>query len=300
MSNATYELLQRLSARRLPDAGFAAIEDGPANTESTALASVVLGPESEAGSRALDWLLARQRKDGGWPLTDAVPDASWASAWALLALANGTAGSEPLARGARWLVQREGARPSLLVRALGAISGQGKIVEQDSSLRGWPWHEAASSWAEPTACALLALRRVGARVAIEDARARIEEGERLLWDRMCAHGGWNYGNRRVLGEALEPFPDTTALVLMSLQRSPRHEEIERSFGALDALLAGKASTLSLALGALAAALHGRDASALVARLAQRIESRGAPDETRAIAFAWLALTGAAESLRVPA
>jgi hypothetical protein len=299
MSNAAEQVAQRLLKRRTPEGGFAAAPDGAANTESTALAGIVLDPHSENGRAALAWLLARQRPDGAWPLTDAVPGASWASAWALLALASGAASSEPLARGAHWLVEREGARPSLLARTLGAMTGQRKRVEQDLSLRGWPWHEAAASWAEPTAGALLALRRLGPLVEVGGAHARIEEGERLLWDRMCVDGGWNYGNRRVLGEALEPFPDTTALVLIALQGSQRHDELEHSFEALDALLATRASSLSLALGALAAELHGRDATAFLQALEQRIARRGPPEETRALAFAWLALAGSAARLRVP-
>ena len=299
MSNAAEKLAQRLLKRRTPDGGFAAVAGGPANTESTALASLALGPQSEDGRAALAWLKAKQRPDGAWPLTEAVPGASWAGAWALLALAGWTANPEPLVRGAHWLVEREGSRPSRLARALGLVTGQQRRLEQDLSLRGWPWHEDAASWAEPTASALLALRRLGAFVEVGAARARIEEGERLLWDRMCVDGGWNYGNRRVLGEALEPFPDTTGLVLISLQGSARHEELERSFGALDKGLAARASSLSLALGALAAELHGRDASALRQALEQRIARRGPPEETRALAFAWLALAGGAEPLRVP-
>lgn len=299
MSNAAEQLAQRLLKRRTPEGGFAATPGGAANTESTALAGIVLGARSEHGRAALAWLLARQRPDGAWPLMDAVPGASWASAWALLALASESASREPLARGARWLVEREGARPSLLARTLGVVTGQHERIEQDLSLRGWPWHDAAASWAEPTASALLALRRLGPLVEVGGAHARIEEGERLLWDRMCVDGGWNYGNRRVLGEALEPFPDTTALVLIALQGSQRHDELEHSFEALDALLATRASSLSLALGALAAELHGRDATALRQALEQRIARRGPPEETRALAFAWLALAGGAARLRVP-
>jgi len=299
MSNAAEQVAQRLLERRTPDGGFAATAGGAASTESTALAGIALGPESESGRAALAWLMARQRPDGAWPLTDAVQAASWASAWALLALSNSAAGDEPLARAGRWLVRREGSRPSLFARTLGLATGKRKRVEQDPSLRGWPWHDGAASWAEPTASALLALRRIDARVEVEGAPARIEEGERLLWDRMCVGGGWNYGNRRVLGEALEPFPDTTALVLIALQGSQLHHEIARSLAALGALLAARASSLSLALGALAAELHGRDATAFRQALELRIERRGPPEETRALAFGWLALAGGAAQLRVP-
>src|SRR5262245_43396247 len=247
----------------------------------------------------MGWLAQRQRPDGAWPLTDVVPEPSWASAWAALALARSGAGAEPLGRAARWLVARSGRRPDVLARIVGGLIGQDRRLEQDLTLRGWPWHEAAASWVEPTASALLALRALSERAPVAGAVERIDEGGRLLWDRVCTDGGWNYGNRRVLGEALAPFPDTTAFALLALQGSSRHAELEQSFGALAALLDEKASSLALALGALARELHERDTGPLHTRLAERIERIGPPRETRSIAFALLALGAGAEKLRVP-
>jgi hypothetical protein len=301
VSNALARLADALEERRTPSRGFAALPGGRADTESTALA--LLGERaigSEAAGEAANWLATRQRADGAWPLTDAVPEPSWASAWAALALARSGAGAEPLERAAGWLVAREGRRPGLVARALGTLTGQDERLEQDRTLRGWPWHAAAASWVEPTASALLALRALDPQVPAAGARARIEEGERLLWDRACVNGGWNYGNRRVLGEALEPFPDTTAFALLALQGSPRREALAQGCEALAALLDEKASRLALALGALAFELHGRDAAPLRARLAARIDAAGAPDETRSIAFALLALARGARLLAVPA
>ena len=40
--------------------------------------------------------------------------------------------------------------------------------------------------------------------------------ERMLLDRRCRDGGWNFGNRRVLGADLPSYPETTALALMAL------------------------------------------------------------------------------------
>jgi hypothetical protein len=41
--------------------------------------------------------------------------------------------------------------------------------------------------------------------------------EQMLLDRRCPDAGWNYGNRRVLGEDLPGYPETTAVSLMGLQ-----------------------------------------------------------------------------------
>jgi hypothetical protein len=305
MSSKAANLAQALEERRTPDGAFSAVPGGPADSESTALGALALHALGDEIVAPLAWLHARQRTDGAWPRTDAVPEASWASAWAALALARldggeplARAGNEPLARAGAWLVQREGMRPGLLARVIGHLTNLDERLEQDLTLVGWPWHEAAASWVEPSATALLALHAIRERLPLPGADVRIEQGERLLWDRVCVDGGWNYGNRRVLGEVLLPFPDTTAFALLALQASPREEELGRSFAALDRLLDERASGLSLALAALANELHGRDASRLLERVAEKVGRPEAARETRSIAFVALALSGGAELLRI--
>lgn len=300
-SRASAELSQEVRERRTPDGGFSAVAGGPADSESTALAALALHASGHEPVDALAWLHARQRKDGAWPRTDAVHEASWTSAWAAIALARlDVAGSEPLARVGAWLVQREGRRPDLLARVIGHLTNLDERLEQDLTLVGWPWHETAASWVEPTATALLALHAIRERVPLPGANDRIEQGERLLWDRVCVDGGWNYGNRRVLGEVLLPFPDTTAFALLALQTSSHQERLEESFAAMERLLDERASGLSLALGALAFELHGRDAQALRARVVERVDAPGSPRETRSLAFMLLALEGGATLLRASA
>lgn len=299
MSSKAAKLAQALGERRTPDGGLSAVRGGPADSESTALGVLALRAFGDEIVEPLAWLLARQRKDGAWPRTDAVPEASWTSAWATLAIARvaGT-GNEPLSRAGEWLVQREGRRPGLLARVIGHLTNLDERLEQDLTLVGWPWHETAASWVEPSATALLALHAVRERVALPGADERIEQGERLLWDRVCVDGGWNYGNRRVLGEVLPPFPDTTAFALLALQGSPEEEQLARSFAALERLLDERASGLTLALAALAYELHGRDARWLRARV---IEKTGRPEvarETRSLAFMLLALSRGEELLRI--
>jgi hypothetical protein len=67
----------------------------------------------------LVWLVERQRPDGAWPRCEAVAEASWAGAWAGLALARRGEGREMLTRAGAWLLAREGRRPGLLDRVLG-------------------------------------------------------------------------------------------------------------------------------------------------------------------------------------
>jgi hypothetical protein len=46
--------------------------------------------------------------------------------------------------------------------------------------------------------------------------ARIAEGERMLLDRRCKDGGWNYGVREALDQALPSYPETTGIALLGL------------------------------------------------------------------------------------
>jgi hypothetical protein len=301
MSKEAAKLVQTLNERSVGDGAFSAVPGGPADSESTALGALALHASGAPAADSIAWLGKRQRADGSWPRTDAVPEASWASAWAAVALArlDGTRG-EALSRVGEWLVLREGRRPGLLARAIGHLTNLEERLEQDLTLVGWPWHETAASWVEPSATALLALHAIRERVALPGAAERIEQGERLLWDRVCVDGGWNYGNRRVLGEVLSPFPDTTAFALLALQASPDEEGLGKSFAALERLLGPRASGLSLALGALAFELHGRDASELRTRVVARIDDSQSTRETRSLAFMSLALAGGAPLLRISA
>jgi hypothetical protein len=91
-----------------------------------------------------------------------------------------------------------------------------QTVAFDPALGGWPWEAGTSSWIEPTAHALMALGRAAGHVEHGGLRDRMDVGKRMLLERRCRDGGWNYGNRRVLGADLPSYPETTALALMAL------------------------------------------------------------------------------------
>jgi hypothetical protein len=108
-----------------------------------------------------------------------------------------------------------------LIESLAAVEGRKTppgdpaISRQDNALRGWPWVGDTFSWAEPTAWCLLALKRASHHVPA--AHARIDEGERLLIDRVCEPGGWNYGNSNVFRRNLPAYTPTTAIALLAMQ-----------------------------------------------------------------------------------
>jgi hypothetical protein len=165
-------------------------------------------------------------------------------------------------------------------------------------LSGWPWSRAAFSWIEPTAWALLALKKMRGDLDSGRARERIHEGERLAYDRMCERGGWNYGNSMVLGVQVPPYADTTALALIALQDRRNEPRNELSLTALNTMLDGVDSGLTLALSILCLSIYGRDVTALRQRLQQAYERTAFLGETRALALSVLAWRGAPAALRV--
>src|SRR5207245_2935538 len=92
---------------------------------------------------------------------------------------------------------------------------QSNLSPQDNSLQAWSWIDSTFSWVEPTCWCTLALKK--ARPVSRDSWGRISEAERLLVDRCCTAGGWNYGNANMLGQDLRPYVSTTALGLLAMQ-----------------------------------------------------------------------------------
>lgn len=272
-----------------PDGGWPTAREGPSTTEATAWASLAAGETQAAATAGRRWLVDRQRPDGSWGVMDGVSQSSWMTAPAVLAMGCFPAERERTLAGARWLLGQEGRGYPWWTRLLLRLSPDRAPVRLDPDLKGWPWAPGTFSWVEPTSLALIALR--GLQDELPDPRAgdRIRMAERMLFDRMCVGGGWNYGNSVVLGDALEPYPDTTAWALIALQRAGRRSDVRRSLGALRVLLEGNDSVLSLSLAMLALRLHGEDAVALGERLSRRLGVAAEGRETRAVALAALAL-----------
>jgi hypothetical protein len=137
---------------------------------------------------------------------------------------------------------------------------------QDNSLQGWPWIDGTFSWVEPTALAVIALKR---HRLLPGAQARIAEGERLLLDRACRVGGWNYGNANALGRQLEPHTPPTALALMALRDHRDSETVRRSQQHLSAHTLDERSGLALALTRVALGVLDSPAATLAHALAEQ-------------------------------
>lgn len=163
------------------------------------------------------WKLIRswQLADGSFRSSGHVQAASWATALVVsLSAAQGRLDTDVL-RAVQWMLGIKGVEGSWEERALNAVW---KLpVEYDRRFKGWPWCPDASSWIEPTAHSLLALKKIALQHKMPGLGERIVEGERMLLDRRTPDGGWNYGNRRVLKTDLPSYPETTAVALLGLQ-----------------------------------------------------------------------------------
>lgn len=169
--------------------------------------------------------------------------------------------------------------PACLAGRAGADGLVGAVIEQllsreglkvedtrgwlgfDATIPAWPWVDQTASWVEPTAYALLSLKRSG-----HGDHPRVAQGEALLRDRQCADGGWNYGNPAVLGAQLESYLPPTGWAVLAL---PDGVAVQRALTRLeDARQQRSTSTLSLAI--LAHCQHGAPVpDGLLALLAQR-------------------------------
>jgi hypothetical protein len=170
-------------------------------------------------------------------------------------------------------------------------------VRIDPDLKGWAWTDGAFSWVEPTAYALIALKKL---VRDGSESEVISEAERLLYDRMCRGGGWNYGNSTVLGVDLPPYPDTTALALIALQQRRFEAPIQQSLATLKTLLSSPVSGLTLSWAVVGLAIYGEPIFAWRARLAEVYARRRFLGETKTAALALLGATDGPAAFRFAA
>ena len=220
---------------RNADGGFGPRAGGPSEPEPTALAALALDDD-----RARGWLAANQRPDGSFSIDVGPYMNDSATALGALALAPGP-------ERARALDHVEATRARHV--------DSSDAIPIDPSAIGWAWATGTSSWVEPTARALWALRLT------RQTSRHLADGVALLRDRESAGGGWNYGNREVLGEPLPPFAQTTAIALVGLVDLDAELE-ERGLAALSRLWPVESKGgLTLATALLAFRAHGRASEA---------------------------------------
>jgi hypothetical protein len=185
--------------------------------EPTAYALMALHSDS-ASQQHFDrgWNLMRswQLPDGSWQPCADVRQPHWTTALCVTLHCLRGVHDDRLRHGVAWLLDTTGIENGLRYRLAHFISPS--VVELDPSFKAWPWLPGCSSWIEPTAHALVALKKVSKTLPSAAVRDRIGMGEKMILERRCSDGGWNYGNRKVLGTDLPSYPETTALALLGL------------------------------------------------------------------------------------
>ena len=286
-----------------PDGGWGAVKGKRSNTESTSFALMALKCLEKEGfvgpmTAGLSWLLQHQKDDGSWPLSDASKQSSWTTPIAVLALLSFQDQRQHALKAAKWILTQEGRKPGRIASVLVRLSLVEKMTELDPYLSGWPWTAGAFSWVEPTSYSVMALKKLKQSLVGTNCGERIRQGEMLIYDRMCEKGGWNYGNSRVLGETLWPYPDVTAIALVALQDRATSEANQTSLRALDAMLREAGSGTALGWGILCLTLYNQDVAEWKRILVKNFEKTRFLGETKAVALAVLGFGNGANLFRV--
>jgi hypothetical protein len=286
------------------DGGWGSFKGKRSNTESTAFALMALKslgskPFDQQMTAGLNWLVGHQRDDGSWSLNEQTSkQSSWTTPVAVLALLSFKNQTQRISMAVKWILAEEGMKPGWLTSLLFRLSLVRKTVELDPYLSGWSWTPGAFSWVEPTSYSLMALKKSTPLVGGTNVHARIKQGEALLYDRMCENGGWNYGNSKVLGEALWPYPDVTALALIALQDRAIEEANRRSLLALQNMMHEVAFGITLGWGILCFKLYGEAVREWEKILLANFQKTRFLGETKALALALLALGEGVSLFRV--
>jgi hypothetical protein len=231
-----------------PTGGWGYRPDTAPCAEPTALACLgLLGSQGDRPApapaveieRSAGWLVSLQRRDGALGVSAALPAPAWTTPHAILLWAAVDGYVTARGRAIDWLLTQEG----LTVPRNDSPSA---VADHDTTLVGWPWIDGTHSWLEPTALAVLALRRAG-----KADHPRVRAGLRLIHDRALAGGGWNYGNRAAFGHDLRPQPGPTGLALLALARTEvPAESIEPAIAYLLHTLPETSAPLSVCWGVL--------------------------------------------------
>jgi len=151
-----------------------------------------------------------------------------------------------LDRGVNWLWKTPPGDAGRWWRFVRRLTAKRSVSSQSDQLYGWSWTQGTASWVEPTAYALIVLRRAPEKLLSNDAQKRISIAQKMLLDRMCPGGGWNCGNPMVYGVAGEPQVVPTVWALLALRDSGT-PEFKKSLDWLEANRGEVQSLASLAL-----------------------------------------------------
>jgi hypothetical protein len=241
-----------ITRRALPQGGWSSAGSRQASVETTCLALFGLRGIARTSDLGERFLLHLQNADGSWPAfqgDDA--EGCWTTSLAAITLLDHNDSSAQ--RGVQWLIENTGRESRWFWNLKFRIAD--RKVQFDPDKYGWPWFSGTVSWVIPTAFALIALKRFSNCCPTKRAADRIQLGTDMLYDRGCPDGGWNAGNGIVLGSALRPHIDPTAIALLALKQQPEHVTTQPALDWLRMNVEGCRSPYSIAWAILALAAH---------------------------------------------
>jgi hypothetical protein len=257
-----------LREARASDGGFGFTGGAASEVEPTAIAALALDDAEARG-----WLAAAQRPDGGFAALDGRPESPSVGALAALALDDRNASSRALAHA-----------------VAGRAAAVGESGDGDGDGRdGWGWTTETYSWVEPTSRVLLATKILRP----SDAATRAE-AVRILRERRCPNGAWNYGNASVNGVDTRPYAQTTAVALMALQREPA-SLVARPLRFLESRWRDEPGGITLAQSLVALRLHGSNAVAADVAMALEAVYRKTAFLGNTLALAWAVLATSSDA-----
>ncbi len=249
-------------------------------------------------------LLDRRNADRGWGYSAGKATRLEPTCWALLALDPGPAGPGAVdvlikrRNQEGWFVDIPGAPINYAFNALVALTllrfpgqhdiardtavklldvrglkfPQGKEMRQDNSLQAWSWIDGTFSWVEPSALCLLLAKKLRADLPGPAVADRINIAERMLLDRACSAGGWNYGGSNVYGQELFPYVSTTALGLIAMQDRGADAIVRHALEWLRKEAVSEQSAQSMALASIALAVYGTPLPSLTQALHDHVKT----------------------------
>ncbi len=253
-----------------PDGGWGYFPQKQSWIEPTAWAALALHGDA-AADRAWELLKSWQRADGSFRPSADVQTYTWATALCVnLANARG----ENAGKAIEWLLGSWGIENDFPLHTTAKL----KIFNPDRNfdLKAWPWKPGETSWVEPTAHSVVALKRAPQTGRV---RARAGTGEAQLMDVRCPDGGWNFGVPKVLNTDQPSYPETTGIALLALQG---RSDLSKSLALARKWAAETTSPMARAWLTVALRLHGMEPPASVASvkadvLVTAVEALGAAE-----------------------
>ncbi len=260
------------------------------------LAMCGLGSEHPLSRKKLNgahFLRQAQLSDGSWPAVAGDETGDWVTSLACLALQT-IEGSTPELDAARnWLCRDWPGEGGIWWRMRHRLFGRPQLISQNHRFRGWSWTPGTSSWVEPTAYALLALRPArGSPSFLLRVDNRCNLAQKMLCNRMCTDGGWNCGNPSVYGTAGTPLIGPTCWALLALGEFAQRADVRRclsdSLGWLERTYLEAQGPGSLALAHLCLKAFGRSVNTIDSRLSEMYDHNRFLGQVPVLAWASLA------------